>query len=248
MPDIYERSWPVAGAKGAVAIVHGLGEHSGRYEHVAAAFNAANYSAYAMDVRGHGQSVGFPHNMGTDATQLVTDVVQFCVGVRESFEKVFLLGHSMGTVLSIPAVPRLAAGTLSGLILSGVATEPGPAGGELFEKGAVPLDSLSRDPAVQQAYADDPLVWNNVPQELLGRLIEVGALVQEAIPLIDIPVLLIHGVDDPLASINGANALYAELVITDKTVIGYDGLRHEILNEPEQDKVLADVIGWLDKH
>src|ERR1051326_8866131 len=145
MPDIYERSWPVADAKGAVAIVHGLGEPSGRYEHVAAALNAANYAAYAMDVRGHGRSAGFPHNMGEDVNQLVTDVESFCIGVRESYAKTFLLAHSMGTLLSMPAVPRVPSGTLSGLILSGTATEPGPAGGDLFTKGAVPLDALSRD-------------------------------------------------------------------------------------------------------
>ena len=248
MADIYERSWPVAGAKAAVAIVHGLGEHSGRYEHVAAALNAANYSAYAMDVRGHGRSIGFPHNMGEDAGRLVQDVVEFCVGVRESYEKTFLLAHSMGTLLAIPAVPRTPTGTLSGLILSGTATEPGAAGADLVTKGAVPLDALSRDPAVQQAYADDPLVWKSVPQEVLGRAMELGALVQEAIPLIEIPVLLVHGKDDPLTNITGASAVYAELVISDKTLLGYDGLRHEILNEPEQQQVFADIIGWLDKH
>src|SRR5882672_991558 len=157
MPDIYERSWPIPNAKAAVAIVHGLGEHSGRYEHVAAALNAAGYSAYAMDVRGHGQSIGFPHKMGDSAEQLITDVVEFCVGVRKSYDKVFLLAHSMGTLLSMPAVPKTPDGTLSGLVLSGTATEPGPAGGELFMNGSVPPSSLSRDPAVQQAYVDDPL-------------------------------------------------------------------------------------------
>lgn len=248
MPDIYERSWPVGGAKAAVGIVHGLGEHSGRYEYLASKLNAANYSAYGMDVRGHGKSVGFPHQMGNDANQLVADVVEFCIGIRESYDKVFLLAHSMGTLLSIPAVPRIPADTLSGLVLSGTATEPGPAGGDLFTKGSVPLESLSRDPAVQQAYADDPLVWDNVPQEVLGGVMEIGGLVAAAIPLIEIPVFLIHGVDDPLASISGANAVYAELVITDKTLKGYEGLRHEILNEPERDQVIGDVVAWLDKH
>ncbi len=248
MPDIYERSWPVAGAKGAVAIVHGLGEHSGRYDYVAQALNTAGYSAYAMDVRGHGRSVGFPHDMGDDLNQVVTDVVEFCVGVRESFEKTFLLAHSMGTLLSMPAVPRVPEGTLSGLILSGTATEPGPAGGDLFEKGAVPLDALSRDPAVQEAYESDPLVWKEVPSHIFDHLIELGGLVQQAIPLIDIPVLLIHGRDDPLTNIAGASGVYAELVISDKTLLGYDGLRHEILNEPERDTVIADVVSWLDKH
>jgi len=248
MPDIYQRSWPVAGAKGAVAIVHGLGEHSGRYEYVAQALNAAGYSAYAMDVRGHGQSVGFPHDMGDSVDQLVVDVVAFLIGVRESFEKTFLLAHSMGTLLSIPAVPRVPQGTLSGLVLSGTATQPGPAGGELFEKGAVPVESLSRDPAVQKAYQDDPLVWDTTPQEVLVRAMELGPLVQAAVPLIEVPTLLIHGNDDPLCSVDGANAVYAELVIADKSIIDYPGLRHEILNEPERDKVIADVVAWLDKH
>jgi alpha-beta hydrolase superfamily lysophospholipase len=248
MPDIYERSWPVAGAKGAVAIVHGLGEHSGRYDYVASALNKAGYSAYAMDVRGHGQSVGFPHDMGTDLNQLVTDVVEFCVGVRESYAKTFLLAHSMGTLLSMPAVPRVPEGTLSGLVLSGTATEPGPAGGDLFTKGAVPLEALSRDPAVQEAYESDPLVWKEVPSHIFDHLIELGGLVQQAIPLIEIPVLLIHGKDDPLTNISGASAVYSELVIADKTLLGYDNLRHEILNEPERDTVIADVVNWLDKH
>src|SRR5205823_433019 len=134
------------------------------------------------------RSAGFPHDMGEDVNQLVTDVVDFCIGVRESFEKTFLLAHSMGTLISMPAVPRVPENTLSGLILSGTATEPGPAGGDLFTKGAVPLEALSRDPAVQKAYEDDPLVWKKVPQEVLGRAMELGALVQAAIPLIDIPV------------------------------------------------------------
>ena len=248
MSEIFERSWPVAGARAGVAIVHGLGEHSGRYAHVAEALNAAGYSAYAIDVRGHGKSPGFPANMGDDPEQLVNDVVEFCLSVRESYEKTFLVAHSMGTLLSIPAVPRVPAGTLSGLVLSGTATQPGPAGGDLVTKGSVPPESLSRDPVVQKAYTDDPLVWDSVPQEVLGRTFEVAALVEKAIPLIEIPVLLLHGVDDPLTSIAGAQALHAELVVTDKTLIGYEGLLHEIFNEPERDKVLGDMIAWLDKH
>lgn len=248
MADIYERSWPIANAKGAVAIVHGLGEHSGRYEYVAQSLNKAGYSAYAMDVRGHGQSVGFPHNMGESVDQLVADVVEFCTGVRKSYEKVFLLAHSMGTLLSMPAVPKVPTGTLTGLVLSGTATQPGPAGGELFTNGSVPPSSLSRDPAVQKAYVDDPLVWDTVPPEVFGHLGNIAALVEAAIPLIEIPVLLVHGVEDPLASISGANAVYAELIVTDKTLKGYDGLLHEIFNEPERDTVIGDVVAWLDKH
>ncbi len=246
--EIYERAWPVADAKGGVAIVHGLGEHSGRYEYVAQSLNRAGYSAYAIDVRGHGQSVGFPHNMGEDPEALVNDVVELCVSVRESNERTFLLAHSMGTLLSIPATPRVPTGTLSGLILSGTATQPGPAGGTLATEGRVPSETLSRDEAVQKAYEDDPLVWDTVPQEIFGHLINIGVMVEAAIPMIQVPVLLLHGVADELTSIHGAEEVHAKLVGTDKTLIGYDGLRHEILNEPERDKVIADIVGWLDKH
>jgi alpha-beta hydrolase superfamily lysophospholipase len=248
MADIYEIAWPVADAKGGVGIVHGLGEHSGRYEHVAAALNAAGYSAYAMDVRGHGKSVGFPGDMGEDPDVVIGDVVAFASSSAEAHDRFFLLAHSMGTLITIPAVAKISNGVLDGLILSGTATQPGPASGDLVTKGAVPVETLSRDQAVQQAYTDDPLVWDSVPPAVLGQTMEISGRVAAAVPLIEIPVLILHGVDDPLCDIAGAQALHTELVITDKTLIGYEGLRHEILNEPEKDKVLADIVGWLDKH
>lgn len=248
MADLFERSWPVADAKGAIVIVHGLGEHSGRYEHVAQALNAAGYAVYAQDVRGHGQSVGFPGDMGQDPEQVVTDVVEHCVRVRSEHDVVFCLAHSMGTLLTVPAVARLPTGTLRGLVLSGTVGEPGSASEQLMTEGRVPPESISRDPAVVQAYIDDPLVFEKVPMELLGLAGLVTAMFAEAIPLITIPVLLIHGTADQLTGLAGAQRMHTELVGTDKTLLVYDGLYHEVLNEPERDKVIADVIGWLDAH
>lgn len=247
MSDLFERSWPVEGAKGGVVIVHGLGEHSGRYEHVASALNAANYSAYAFDVRGHGQSVGFPGDMGSDPDQLIADVVEFVTRKGAEHEKLFLLAHSMGTMLSLPAIPRVATGVLDGLILSGCALEPGPAAADLITNGAVPPETLSRDPEVVKAYVDDPLVWDTVPPEIFGHTLEVGQKARDAIAMITIPVLVLHGVDDKLCDIQGSNLVHTELVGTDKTLIGYEGLRHEILNEPEKDKVISDIVSWLDE-
>jgi alpha-beta hydrolase superfamily lysophospholipase len=248
MSELFERSWPVTDAKAGVVIVHGLGEHSGRYEHVAAALNAAGYAAYAQDVRGHGRSVGAPGDMGTDADAVINDVVEFVTRHAANHDKLFLLAHSMGTMLSLPAVPRISIGLLDGLILSGCALEPGAAAADLITNGAVPPETLSRDEAVVKAYIDDPLVWDTVPPEVFGHTIDVGQKARDAIALIQIPVLLLHGVDDKLCDIQGSNLVHTELVITDKTLIGYEGLRHEILNEPEKDKVLADLIGWLDDH
>lgn len=248
MSEIFERSWPVADAKGGVAIVHGLGEHSGRYEHVAAALNAAGYAAYAMDVRGHGQSVGFPGDMGDDPEQLVADVVDFVTRLAATHDRLFLLAHSMGTMLALPAVARIATGVLDGLVLSGCALEPGPAVGELISNGAVPPETISRDPAVVQAYIDDPLVWDAVPPEIFNHTIAVGQLARDAIGLIAVPVLLLHGMADELCDIAGSQLVHTELVVTDKTLLVYEGLRHEVFNEPEQEKVLTDLVGWIDSH
>lgn len=246
MTELFERAWPATDAKGAVVIVHGLAEHSGRYEYVAQALNAAGYAAYAQDARGHGQSVGFPGDMGGDPDRVLDDVVELCARVRREHEVVFCLAHSMGTLFAVPAVARMPSDTLRGLVLSGTVGAPGPAGEELMTKGSVPPEAVSRDPEIVKAYVDDPLVFEQVPQELLALAGEVTAKFFEAIPKITLPVLLIHGENDLLCGLAGAQLVHTQLVGTDKTLLTYPGLYHEVLNEPERDKVIADVVAWLD--
>jgi acylglycerol lipase len=248
--EIFVRSWPVADAKGCVVITHGVAEHSGRYEHVAQALNAAGYSVTAYDHRGHGRSVGFPGDMGDDVDQLIADAVAQCESAKLSNDKVFLLAHSMGTIFALPAAIEAPVGTLSGLILSGVALAPGPAVLESMGTGTgIPADTISRDPAVVKAYEDDPLVFNNqMPAMLTEKAPEAIGKAIDAIGKITIPVLLLHGTADQLTSIDGANMVYAQLVVSDKTLQAYEGLYHEVLNEPEKDQVLADLIAWLDAH
>ena len=248
MPDLFERSWPVAGAKAAVVIVHGLGEHSGRYDYVARSMNAKGYAVYAQDIRGHGQSIGFPGHIPDDPDRLIADVVEECLRVRGAYDEVFLLAHSLGTLIALPAVARAPWGTLRGLVLSGTALRPGPAAAELFTTGRVPAAVLSRDPAVVKAYEDDPLVWKKVPSEVLARSAELSELAEKAVPEVSIPVLLIHGTDDELCSIDGANYVWVQLITIDKVLQGYPGLYHEVLNEPERDQVISDVVSWMDKH
>jgi alpha-beta hydrolase superfamily lysophospholipase len=76
----------------------------------------------------------------------------------------------------------------------------------------------------------------------------LGELAEKSVPEIAMPVLLVHGTDDQLTSIDGANYVWVQLITVDKVLQGYPGLRHEILNEPERDQVIADVVAWLDKH
>ncbi len=248
MSELFERSWPAIDAKGAVAIVHGLAEHSGRYEYVARALNAAGYAVYAQDARGHGQSVGFPGDMGGDPDRVLADVVDLCSRVREEHDAVFCLAHSMGTLFAVPAVARMPSGTLRGLVLSGTVGAPGAATEQLMTNGSVPPESVSRDPEIVKAYIDDPLVFEKVPQELLALAGDVTAKFFAAIPIINVPVLLIHGEDDLLCGLAGAQLVHTQLVGTDKTLLTYPGLYHEVLNEPERDKVIADVVAWLDAH
>ena len=249
MPDLYEVSWPVADAKAAVVITHGLAEHSGRYTHVAQALNAAGYAVYAFDHRGHGRSVGFPADMGDDPDQLVRDVVAECALARAEHDKIFLLAHSMGTIFAIPAATEIPVDGFAGLILSGTALVPAEATMNAMAEGkSLPPETVSRDPAVVQAYIDDPLVFTETPKLLAEKAIDAVTRAIEAIAKIEVPVLLIHGTADQLTSIEGANLVYAQLIVSDKTLKGYEGLYHEVLNEPEKDQVIADVIAWLDAH
>jgi alpha-beta hydrolase superfamily lysophospholipase len=186
--------------------------------------------------------------MGDDIDRLFADVVDECVRVRAAYDIVFLLAHSMGTLISMPAVTRMPSGTLRGLILSGTALRPGPAAAEMITNGAVPPSVLSRDPAVVKAYEDDPLVWKKVPIEVLIRGAEIGELAEKSVPEIQMAVLLIHGTDDQLCSIDGANYVWVQLITIDKVLQGYPGLYHEVLNEPERDQVISDVVAWLDRH
>jgi acylglycerol lipase len=248
MGELYERVWPAQDAKAGVVIVHGLAEHSGRYDHVARALNQAGYSVYAQDLRGHGHSIGFPGDMGGDPARITSDIAEHCSRVRTAHDKVFLLAHSMGTLFALPAAGRLAYGTIHGLILSGTAVVPGEAAAELLTKGSVPPETISRDEAVVQAYKDDPLVFEKVPNEVLAMAMEVTETAKRAIPNVSVPVLLLHGTEDKLCALAGANYVWVQLIGVDKVLQGYPGLYHEVLNEPERDQVIADIVRWLDAH
>lgn len=250
MSELHEQVWSVTDAKAGVVIVHGLAEHSGRYEHVARALNQAGYTVYAADLRGHGRSVGFPGDMGGDLQTLINDVISFCARASGAHEKTFLLAHSMGTLLALPAVAEMPAGALDGLILSGTALMPGPAVLQALGSGeGVPPELISRDPQVVEAYKQDELVfYDRVPSELVAMSMEATQRASAAVPQINVSTLIIHGAHDQICDISGADYVYVELVVVDKQVQRYHGLYHEVLNEPEKDKVLADIVAWLDAH
>ena len=260
--QLFERSWRPAQPKAAVVIIHGFAEHSGRYEHVVARLAARGYAVQALDLRGHGRSEG-KRTFVRSMDEHTGDVERFLARIREreSGLPVFLLGHSMGGM--IVALMLITSGDrgLRGAVLSGAAVRStrGSARivqlllralGRLFPR--LPLAKLdgtlvSRDPTVVERYDNDPLVYRGrVPAGTARAMIHAGRKVTKEMEAISPPLLILHGSEDGLVDPEGSRDLYERAGSADKALKIYDGLYHEILNEPEQDEVLRDIIDWLD--
>jgi acylglycerol lipase len=235
-----------------VALVHGLAEHSGRYGHVVARLESAGYDVRTVDLRGHGRSVGFPGMVNglqdwVDDAAAVVDQARSAAGGRP----VFLLGHSLGALVSATYVARNP-DWVDGLVLSGTAVLAGTALLAAMsdpDAPGIPPEAVSRDPEVVQAYLGDPLVFHDrVPAEANASALAAAIEVNQSGALITVPVLMVHGSADAIADVEGVRDLFAELGSEDKELIVYDGLYHEVMNEPEQERVLDDIVGWLDRH
>lgn len=264
--SIYWQAWlPERTAKIAaqVALIHGLGEHSGRYTQLAAELVAEGCAVYALDHRGHGRSGGpralidrFDHAV-TDIEQLMGLMRQQC-GTRAVPQ--FMLGHSMGGALSLHYASRHA-GELQGLMLSGpaVALDGMP---PLFKPisralsailprlGTFPIDPamVSRDPKAAADYGSDPLnCHGKVPVRTLSEIIGAVEAMPQALRHLAMPLLIQHGSDDKLAGVAGSERVIEQVASTDKTLKVYPGLYHEIFNEIPRDRqrVFADLRAWL---
>jgi alpha-beta hydrolase superfamily lysophospholipase len=249
-------------ARGVVVIVHGFGEHSGRYEHVAQRLVAEGYAAYALDHRGHGRSEG-PRAVIDRLADAVSDIDRLTVLAGDAHPglPVFMLGHSMGGLLAVQYALEHQ-DRLTGLLLSGAlaALDAAPAPSRLIARvlsavapraGLIALDAslVSRDPQVVAAYRADPMVHHGkLPARTVAELIAAGRRFPELVAEIRVPTLIMYGSEDRLCPPSGSVMLGERIGAADITVIPYEGLYHEILNEPEQETVLHDMCGWLDAH
>jgi lysophospholipase len=171
---------------------------------------------------------------------------------------VFLLGHSMGGTVAVLYALRHQ-DRLRGLILSGplAALEAAPLHQRIAARvlsvvaprlPLIPIDAtlISRDPAVVQAYETDPLVHHGkLPVRTVSELARTIDSFPEAVPAITIPTLIMYGTADRICPPEGSLMLADRIGASDKTLLSYDGLYHEILNEPEQGRVLDDLCAWL---
>ena len=259
---IYHQAWlPDGDPKAVVILLHGLAEHSGRYAHVAKALTDAGYAVHALDHRGHGKSDGKRTYVKSYA-EYQRDILQFrrLVELQHPDLPLFVLGHSMGGNLALGHVLDHQAG-VRGMALSAPALAPGTSLSptkiklaKLLGKMAPGLrpeklsaDAVSRDPEVVAAYVADPLVFNGrvtagAAAALLGSMESFPARYTE----LRLPILLQHGTADALVDIAGTRQLEAGAANAKVTTHYYDGLYHEVFNEPEQAAVLADTVAWLD--
>ncbi|MCX7522502.1 alpha/beta fold hydrolase [Microbacterium sp. STN6] len=261
-------SWPVIEPRAVIQLAHGVGEHSGRYAALAADLNRAGYTVYSDDHRGHGQT-GL-EQWGGDASKLgrlgvgglraaVRDVHQFTGVVRQRHPSVplVLLGHSWGSFMAQRIVNENAA-DYDGLVLSGTAYRMLGSlnGGDLNARhkhlGTTGAEWLSRDPAVAQAFVDDPLTTLTPLKKLFGPADTLRMLGRPARGLpASLPLLIQVGDDDPVGGRRSAERLEQAYRrrsgLADVTLRVYPGARHEVYNETNRDEVVADLIGWLDQ-
>ena len=261
--NIAWQAWLPEGDPVAVVVVaHGFGEHIGRYQNLVDALVPHGYAVYGPDHRGHGRSGG--HRALIDKHDyLLDDLDQVFVKVAQSHPgvPVFLLGHSMGGNIALASALRNQA-RLRGLVLSGPAVSNDGISkalqilaavlGRIAPKmGATKLSSaaVSSDPAVVAAYEADPLVFHGkMPAGTGAALIKTSKGFPARLPSLTIPLLVVHGSADALVSVEAGRMAHRLAGSADKTLHVYDGLFHEVFNEPQKDKVLGDVRAWLDAH
>jgi alpha-beta hydrolase superfamily lysophospholipase len=247
---LYYRRWvPDGDTRGQVVLAHGFAEHSGRYAHVADALTAAGLSAWALDHRGHGQSEGERANIESVWTA-VDDLDLFVDHVRAAQPEgpLFLVGHSMGGLIAT-AYAEVHQNRLDGLALSGALVHVDPGIVALADAEEIPdlglADAVSSDPAVVQAYKDDPLVYLGPPPR--GFLKAAGQIdeVRKRLAELTLPLLVMHGSADLLVSPQALRDIVASVASEDLTAVLWPGMWHEIFNEPDQARVLSFLTSWI---
>ncbi|HQR78918.1 MAG TPA: lysophospholipase [Actinomycetota bacterium] len=258
--EIFRQQWlPDGDLRAVVCLVHGLGEHAGRYEHLAQRFTDRGIAVYALDLRGHGRSAG---NRGDlRVPKALADVGELLEQARADHPGVplFLYGHSLGGLITMTYVVQEHP-DIVGLIASAPALDTelreqrlkftmanllgGLLPGLIIPTGLDP-EGVSRDPEVVAAYKADPLVHDKGSTGLAKQTFAAmdDMMAQTTFPL---PLLIIHGTADRL-TVPSASKIFVDGIDGDVTLIEYDGMYHEPHNEPEQQQVFDDVLAWMEQ-
>ncbi|HFB52320.1 MAG TPA: alpha/beta hydrolase [Anaerolineae bacterium] len=261
--ELFVQNWlPAETPVATLAIVHGLGEYSDRYRHVAQFFVEKQFAVYALDLRGHGRSGGQRGHIDRFG-QYLEDVSALLAYARKTTptEKTFLLGHSMGGAIvlafalenpsAVDGVIASGPGLRTRMKVPGWKVTLGKVMSNVMPKMSIPngIDpaGLNHDAANVQAYISDPLVHDKVSARWYTEFTAAGERILTDAPKLAVPVLAMHGADDPIVDPSGTRDFVANAGIADKKFIEYPAFFHEILNEPEKEKVLNDIWQWLNE-
>jgi len=251
--QVHVHTWPNDDARYVLLLAHGYGEHAGRYEYVAQALLAHGAAVYAPDHHGHGRSEG-EQALVEDLEHAVSDLRQVAdiAGAAYPGLPTVLLGHSMGGIIATRYAQQYG-DTLSALVLSGPAIGGNPGFEQLLGMDPIPeipIDpaTLSRDPAVGEAYASDDLVYHGPfkRQTLLAMFSSIGAIA-EGPKLGELPTIWVHGDQDQLAPLDVSEAALDAIAGSHLEKHVYAGAQHEVLNETNKDEVLNDITTFLDE-
>ncbi len=242
--------------KAVIILIHGLCEHSGRYDYVTSRLTSAGYKVYRFDHRGHGKSEGSDtfynsyEEIGNDVKSVFNRVKAHNPG-----KKVFIMGHSMGGHACASFGTRFP-GSADGFVLLGAITRQTSAKEGEFpikEKPSVYIDNsfeegLCANDMVFEDYANDPLVKKKISIGLLNSVWEGTRFLKKNAKSFKEPVLVLHGCDDGIVSEKDSREFYGDIASKDKTLKIYPGLCHELLNERCRDLIIDDILCWLDAH
>lgn len=260
--ELFIRDWLIEGSKEGepspcIVIMHGLGEHCGRYQHIAPFLNSCGFSVRTYDHRGHGQSGGaradIPDSLALirDAEILIHDFAERCQTLP------ILFGHSMGGLFAA-RIATAANVRLRGLILSSPALKLWLSDLDRFFlrimsfiaphlgiSNGLDTANLSHSAAVNAAYDNDPLVHKKITASLLNGMLQAIDYVQTHAPILSIPTLLLVAGDDRLIDSQGSHDFFESLPTNLGTAHFYPDFYHEIFNETDATEVFNDLHRWL---
>lgn len=260
--DIYAKAWIPANPKAVICLVHGLGEHVNRYGHFAKYFGNHGFVTIGNDHHGHGQSGGKRGDV-PDYEAFMEEVSQLVVKATEQYPNlpIILYGHSMGGNLVLNYVlerhPKIA-----GLVVTGphiqLPKAAEPSAGlmmvakvmnkifpSLQQPNGLDVNNISSDPVEVKKYQNDPLVHDKISMRTALSLIEKAAFLDSYVDKIPVPTLMMHGAKDKITSPQGTID-FAKRVKGEVTLKIWDGMVHEIHNEPNKQAVFKFVLEWME--
>ena len=260
--ELFYQSWQTRGsAKAAIAIIHGIGEHSNHYMNIVNHFVPRGYDIHALDLRGNGRSPG-QRGYINSWIEIRNDISALLNLIKQqSYTPLFILGHCLGGVAALDYCTRHPEG-LQGVIASSPAI--GKTGvppvlwvlARIFNRvwprfsldNRLDISNFSRDPAVVKAFKNDPLFHTRGTARLGMEVRHVAKWIHAHSGDLRMPLLIVHGTDDKIASPDGSREYFQNVIFDDKEFREYEGGYHKLFNDIIKEQVLTDTEQWLERH